>query len=107
MEGIVELCTEGFSQSEFEDVKQCLETLFSIRAGSQPMDRMFGINLDEVTGYPIPVAKNILSLEIIEKVRKYEPRVEIAHIEFDCMEDGQLVPKIQFNKAKDGQKIWE
>ena len=68
MESTIELYREGFSEEEFADVKKCLETLLSVREGSQPLDREFGINLDEIVDYPVAVAKNMLSLEIIEKV---------------------------------------
>lgn len=91
---------DGFSPEEFAEIKLCLETLLSVRAGSVPMDRDFGIDLDEVLGKPVEVAKNILSVEIIEKVRKYEPRVDIESVDFDNGMDGQLVPHIHFIKAE-------
>lgn len=98
MNAYVNGSSEGFSQSEFEDVKLCLETLLSIRAGSQPLDRNIGINYDGIVGYPAEVAKNKLSLEIYEKVGIYEPRVEIEKIEFEETANG-LVPHIYFVKA--------
>ena len=90
MKYYVDLNSEGYSPDEFADIKLCLETLLSVRAGSQPLDRNFGIN----------VAKNMLALEIIEKVRIYEPRVEVDNVEFDANTDGQLVPRIHFIKAE-------
>ena len=83
------------------DIKQCLETLLSIRAGSQPLDREFGINFDSIVGYPINVSQNMISLEIIEKVEKYEPRVEVDSITFIRNTDGVLCPQIHFIKAKE------
>lgn len=92
----------GFSPEEYADIKQCLETLLSIREGSQPLDRELGINFDEIVGYPMDVAENMLSLEIIEKVERYEPRVEVDFIEFEDNADGLLCPYIHFIKAKEG-----
>lgn len=92
----------GFTQEEFEDIKMCLETLLSIRAGSQPLDRDLGIDYDKIVGYPLDVAKNMLSLEIIEKVERYEPRVAVDSVEFTGDMNGQLWPRIYFIKAVEG-----
>lgn len=100
MEHYVDLNSEGFSPDEFADIKLCLETLLSVRAGGQPLDREFGINLDGVAGYPLDVAKNMLALEIIEKVRIYEPRVEVDNVEFEANTNGQLIPHVHFIKAE-------
>lgn len=101
MEAYVELENDGFTQEEFADVKQCLETLMSIRAGSQPLDRELGIDYDSVAGYPLNVAKNMLSLEIIEKVNTYEPRVEVSSIDFETGSDGQLIPHTHFIRKEE------
>lgn len=97
----VDLEGDGFSSEEYADTRQCLETLLSIRAGSQPLDRELGIDFDGIVGYPADVAKNMLSLEIIEKVGRYEPRVEIDTIEFEDNMEGLLCPHIHFIKAKE------
>lgn len=85
-----------------EDIIRCLNTLYSTRAGSQPMRRDFGIDYDGVVGYPLEVAKNKLALEIIEKTEKYEPRVTVDSVEFDFDADnGRLIPIIHIVKAGD------
>lgn len=89
----------GFTLEEFEDIKMCLQTLFSIRAGSQPLDRDLGIDYDRIVGYPLDVAKNMISLEIIEKAERYEPRVMVDSVEFLEIADGKLNPHIHFIKA--------
>lgn len=101
MEPYVELEGSGFSPEEFADVKQCLETLCSIRAGSQPLDRNLGIDYDGVTSYPLNVAKNMLSVEIIEKVNTYEPRVEVESVSFNADVNGRLIPHIHFVKKEE------
>lgn len=89
---------EGFSPEEFEDVVMCLKTLLSVRAGSQPLDREFGIDYEGVVGYPNPIAENTLSVEIIDKVNTYEPRAEVDNVYFTPGENGQLVPHVHFVK---------
>ncbi len=101
MEPYVEIEGSGFSLEEFENIKQCLETLCSIQAGSQPLDRNFGIDYDSVTGFPLNVAKNMLALEIIEKVTAYEPRVEVESVSFNADVNGRLIPHIHFVKKEE------
>ena len=100
MEAYVDLEGSGFSPEEFADIKQCLETLLSIRAGSQPLDRDLGIDLDSIVGYPLDIAMNMLSWEIMEKGQKYEPRVEVESVEYTASADGQLKPHIHFVRAE-------
>ena len=97
---IVDLDGDGFSADEFADIKKCLETLLSVRAGSQPLDREFGIDVDHVLGYPLNIARNMLALEIIEKVRIYETRVEADNVWYEENTDGKLIPHVHFVKAE-------
>lgn len=99
MEPNIELDSNGFSAEEYADIKRCLETLLSIQAGSLPLDREFGIDLDEIVGCPVNVARNMLSLEIIEKAERYEPRVKVNSITYKDKPDGQLCPYIHFSKV--------
>lgn len=100
MGSYINLESTGFSAEEFADIKRCLETLLAIRAGSQPLDRELGIDYEGVVGYPLDVARNMLSLEIIEKVSIYEPRVQVESVDFESNIDGQLKPIIHFVKAE-------
>lgn len=99
MEAYVAL--EGFSPEEFADVKRCLETLCSIRAGSQPLDRNLGIDYDSIVGYPINVAENMLAVEIIDKINIYEPRAEVSSVTFEHNKNGQLIPHIHVIKREE------
>ena len=47
------------------------------------------------------VAQNMLSLEIIEKVGRYESRVDVDSIEYEDNIDGSLCPHIHFIRAKE------
>ncbi len=87
----------GFTESEAEDIRNCLSTLYSIRTGEQPLDRNFGISnyfLDK----PIPVAKNLFALEVIEKTKMYEKRVAVEKVEYEYA-DGKLYPKIYVKRG--------
>lgn len=100
MELYVDGDSDGFTLDEFNDIKMCLDTLLSIRAGSQPLDRDLGLNYEGIIGYPLDVAKNMLSLEIIEKVERYEPRAKVDSIAFTSDTNGQLIPHIHFVKNR-------
>lgn len=101
MNSYIDLDENGFTAAEFADVKRCLETICSIRSGSQPLVRDLGIDYDGVMGYPMNVAKNMLAMDIIEKVNEYEPRVKVVRVDFDTGEDGQLIPHPYFIKKEE------
>ena len=84
------------------DIRRCLNYLYSTRAGSQPMNRDFGIDYDNIVGRPMEVAKNMLALEIISKTEKYEPRVIVDSVDFltDSV-NGLLIPIIHIMKGDD------
>lgn len=94
-----EVSPDGFTDEEYLDVKRCLDTLLSVQAGTQPLDRELGIDYDSVVDYPIPVAENMLSLEIIEKVKRYEPRAEVVNITY-TYEEAHISPHVTFKKAE-------
>ena len=92
----------GFTDEELEDITLCLNTLLSIRAGEQPLDRDLGIDFEEIDGQPMAIAMNTLSVEIIEKVEAYEPRVEVESVDFETDPDsGQIRPHIHIVKNDD------
>ena len=85
--------TFDYSNGQTEDIKRCLETLYSTAEGTVPLDRSFGLNNDFV-GMPIDVAKNLIAVEITDKTDRYEPRATIKEIIFDAGEDGTLKAEV-------------
>ncbi len=88
----------GFAETEARDIRRCLTTLYSVRVGEQPLDRDFGLDwscLDQ----PVPIAKNLLSVEIIEKTRRYENRAAVDRVEYQTGEDGQLIPVVYLKRG--------
>lgn len=80
-------------ESEAEDIKRCLTTLYLIREGEQPLDRELGLS-QEFIDKNDPVARNMLALEIIEKTKKYETRAVVEMVEYRTAEEGVMVPVI-------------
>lgn len=89
----------GVEDSEAADIKRCLLTLYSVREGEQPLDRDFGLN-QEFIDQPVPIAKNMLALEIIEKTHRYEKRVNVEKVDYETSREGQLIPVIYLKKGK-------
>lgn len=90
-----------FTSEELEDIDRCVKNLYSTRAGSQPLDREFGIDNDSVVGLPLEIAKNQLALEIMDKTERYEPRVAVDSVDFkiDAL-SGQLIPTVHLVKGE-------
>jgi len=100
MDFINELDSESFSEDELNDINECVSNLLSTIAGEQGLDRNFGIETREIMDVPTEEAENLITLEIIEKIDKYEPRVEVDDIEFEYNGEGRMMPKIYFKKRE-------
>lgn len=83
------------------DVLQSLNNLYSTRAGTQPLDREFGIKGDFV-GETLPIYQNQYAVEIMKKTETYEPRVYVSQVTFEADIDGKITPIIHLEKAREG-----
>ena len=100
MDFINELDSESFSEEELNDINECVSNLLSTIAGEQGLDRNFGIETREIMDAPTEEAENLIALEIIEKIDKYESRVEVDDIEFEYNGEGKMIPKVYFKKRE-------
>lgn len=100
MEFIKELDSESFSEEELNDINECVSNLMSTISGEQGLDRVFGIETRGIMDAPTEEAENLMTLEIIEKIDKYEPRVEVDDIEFEYNGEGRMIPKVYFKKRE-------
>lgn len=71
------------------DVLRCLRTLYSTPVGTVALDRNFGLDWS-VLDLPTEIAKGRLTIEIIEKTRKYESRVDVVKVYFSQTVEGKL-----------------
>lgn len=100
MDFINEFDSESFSEDELNDINECISNLLSTIAGEQGLDRDFGIETREIIDVPTEEAENLITLEIIEKIDKYEPRVEVDDIEFEYNGEGRMITKVYFKKRE-------
>ena len=80
--------------STVEEILQNVRTIISTVKMSVPLDRDFGVDYSFVDK-PTAKARAMYSSEIIQAVKKYEPRANIVSISFSADIDGKLSPKVE------------
>lgn len=97
-----------FQGTRNKDILQDLRTLFSITAGTVVLDREFGIETDMLS-LPMEIAMNDFSVEAMEKVDRYVPRVMVDEVTWDKSDfnQGILTPVINVseNDSYDGDVV--
>ena len=76
-----------------EEVLRCLKNLYETPVGTVALDRKFGLDWGFLD-LPIEQAKGRLTIEMIEKTRIYEPRVEVVKVSFSQDSSGKLKTKV-------------
>jgi len=64
------------------EVLQNVRTLFTTRAGTVPLDRELGIDMSLIDD-PLPTARAKLQVEMVQKLKRYEPRARISEFKPD------------------------
>ncbi len=82
-----------FSATGIDEIIQNIKTILTTPVGTVPFDRDFGIDWS-LLDLPVREAKAKLTIEYAEKIRKYEPRVNIKEVAFLTNEHGQLKPRV-------------
>ena len=84
-------------ETEAEEILQNVRTIISTRIGTVPLHRGFGVSWEHIDK-PYPVAKQLMMVEVIEAIEKYEPRVKVESVEFDesveSAMEGLLMPRV-------------
>ena len=85
-----ELGKVNFAPSSiYEEIAQNVKTICTTAKYSVPMDRNFGVNANFLDR-PTPKAKAQIQAEIIQAIRKYEPRCKVKKISFEANIYGKL-----------------
>jgi len=88
----------GFAYGEGDnalrrEILRNVRTILTTPVGTCPLYREFGIDasiLDE----PTDVAQNLMAVEIMDAVERWEPRVQVTEVTFEANLDGQLRTKV-------------
>lgn len=92
----IENVTIDLNNVDIKGIYENLKILFSTPVGSVVLDRNFGIDWS-VMDMPLQKAKALLTIEYIEKVKRYEPRVKVTQVSFEVSSiEGILKPKVVF-----------
>lgn len=81
------------SDNRMEELDRQLALLLTTRAGTMPLDREFGINMDFVDKPP-ELAKVLYTQEVTKQVAKFIPWVRVKEITWSHGAQGQLIPKV-------------
>lgn len=77
-----------------EEVLQNILTIVATVKGTVPLDRDFGLD-GSVIDKPVNLAQARLTADIVEKVRKYEPRATIRKVTYAGDTTGLLRPVLE------------
>ena len=77
-----------------EEVAQNVRTICTTEKYSVPMDRLFGVDAT-MLDRPTPKAMAALQAELIQAIRKYEPRCKVRKISFEGDINGKLTVKVR------------
>jgi len=83
----------NFAATGADEVIQNVKTIITTPAGTVPFDRNFGIDWS-LLDLPIREARAKLTVEYIEKIKKYESRASVKNISFEANGQGQLMPRV-------------
>jgi len=84
----------NFNASGNDEIYQNILVIFTTPAGTVTFDRDFGVDMSFLDA-PLDLAKAKLTMEYINKVKKYESRAEVTEISFTIdASSGYLVPKV-------------
>lgn len=83
-----------FEASETEAIMQNVKIILTTLTGTVPFYRDFGIRAD-ILDLSLEQAKHLLTVEYIEKIRKFEPRARVKQVAFEHnATNGILRPKV-------------
>lgn len=87
-----------FAGDWLADLDRQLALLLSTRAGTMPLDRAFGLDLNFVD-MPQEIAKSLYTAEVTQKVPQLIPAVRVREITWGRAESGKLTPKVVITSA--------
>ncbi len=90
------------SENESEEINNiidCLQNILAIPEGSIPLNRGLGLKWSSLSTVPEDL-ENDYATDLMEKVEKWEPRVEVESVEFEYGEDGQATVNVQIELAE-------
>lgn len=80
--------------SDNDEIIRNLKVIYTTPAGTVPFDREFGIDMG-IQDEPLNIAQGKLTVEYINKAKRYEPRASVKEVTFDIDHvNGKITPKV-------------
>jgi phage baseplate assembly protein W len=84
----------NFTAIKQEEILRNVAVILSTPVGTVPWDRDFGVDFD-VVDLPINKIKARYTVEVITKIKKYEPRAKVVKVTFEYVgTSGVIKPKV-------------
>lgn len=87
-----------FQDDRLADLDRKLALLLSTQAGTMPLDREFGIQMNFVDKPP-EVVKSLYTAEVTKKVPQFIPWVRVYETTWEYGEQGHIKPKVVITRA--------
>ena len=87
-----------FEDNKLAELDRQLALLLSTKAGTMPLDREFGIQMDFVDKPP-EVVKSLYTAEVTKKVPQFIPWVRVYEVIWGYGEQGHIKPKVVITRA--------
>ncbi|MEG2419973.1 MAG: hypothetical protein RSB55_00380 [Oscillospiraceae bacterium] len=88
----------AFATDAMAELDRSLSLLLSTRAGTMPLDREFGINMDFLD-MPPETAKSLYTAEVAQKVAQFLPTVRVQEVQWSSGDAGQIKSKVVITSA--------
>lgn len=80
-------------EAQRREIIRNVRTLLATPIGTCPLYRDFGLNTTYLDR-PLSIAQNLMAVEVIEAIEKWEPRVQVKEVTFEPDQEGKLKTKV-------------
>lgn len=81
------------TETERREIERNIKAILSTPMGTCPLYRDFGLDFSTID-VPAPVAQNMLTVEIIDAIEKWEPRASVMDVSVKAGADGEMLAKV-------------
>ncbi len=76
----MQIGTIGAVVEDVDDINQCIGIILTTRTGSDPHRPLFGCNAWLHLDKPIPVARPLVVVDVVEALELWEPRITLVRV---------------------------
>ena len=80
-------------EAQRREIIRNVQTILATPIGTCPLYRDFGLNTTYLD-HPLSIAQNLMAVEVIEAIEKWEPRVQVKEVTFEPDKEGKLRTKV-------------